>query len=84
MTSSAESITTCDINMSGKSPGQTPLTHAIPMDSQLSPATAADLTPDLENYTIGTYSNSFGNSYAGRINVISSGVNNFNVGQSAA
>ena len=29
----------------------------------------ADLTPDLENYTIGTYSNSFGNSYAGRINV---------------
>jgi len=44
---SAESITTCDINMSGKSPGQTPLTHAIPMDSQLSPATAADLTPDL-------------------------------------
>ncbi len=48
---STESITTCDIDMSGRKSGQTPLAHAIPMDSQQSPATAADRTPDLSAET---------------------------------
>ncbi|MGA2797862.1 MAG: MFS transporter [Thermoguttaceae bacterium] len=44
---SSESVTTCTAESSAGKPGQMPLAHTIPMDSQLSPATAADLTPDL-------------------------------------
>jgi acyl-[acyl-carrier-protein]-phospholipid O-acyltransferase/long-chain-fatty-acid--[acyl-carrier-protein] ligase len=44
---SAESVTTCTAESSAGNPGQTPLAHAIPMDSQQSPAAAADRTPDL-------------------------------------
>jgi iron complex outermembrane recepter protein len=39
-----------------------------------------DITPDVENYTIGTYSNSFGNSYAGRINVCNTAITSGSVG----
>ncbi len=47
MTMGTESITTWDINLSGKSRGQAHLTNPTPMDSEQSPATAADRTPDL-------------------------------------
>jgi len=40
----------------------------------------ADLTPDLENYTIATYSNSFANSYAGRIVVCNGAAKTGSVG----
>jgi iron complex outermembrane receptor protein len=40
----------------------------------------AELTPDLENYTIATYSNSFGNSYGGRIGVCNTAITSGSVG----
>jgi acyl-[acyl-carrier-protein]-phospholipid O-acyltransferase/long-chain-fatty-acid--[acyl-carrier-protein] ligase len=43
----AESITTCTAESSAGKPGQTPLAHAIEMDSQQSLVTAADRTSDL-------------------------------------
>ncbi len=47
VTMSAESVTTCTAELSAGIPGQTPLAHAISMDLEQSPATAADPTPDL-------------------------------------
>ena len=44
---SAESVTTCTAESSAGIPGQTPLAHAIPMDLEQLPATAADLAIDL-------------------------------------
>ena len=43
----AESITTWDTNLSGHSTGQVPLAQPMPMDSQQTPAIAADRMPDL-------------------------------------
>jgi len=44
----------------------------------------ADLTPDLENYTIATYSNSFANSYGGRIGVCNQAITSGSVGITGA